>query len=85
MARPRKTYPFETIQPGKSRRFTVMRYTVAELEQMLSALYRRRAEDGTPLYSVVSKKQGGQYVWVEVTSNTPVSENHEMLQLTFEF
>lgn len=85
MARPRKTYPFDSIQPGGSRRFTVARYTSTELEQMLSALYRRRLADGSPQYSVITKRQGDRYVWVDVTHNGPVQEPHEVLQLTLEF
>jgi hypothetical protein len=76
MARPRKKYPFENIEPGKSRKFSLMRYTRVELEQMLSAIYRRRLEDGTPMYSVVTKKVRDEYVWIDVTCNAPVLENH---------
>ena len=91
MARPRKTYPFESLEPGKSRKFTVMRYAGADLQRMINAVYRRRKPGGGLMYSAESQIVGGQYVSItvtrleDVTDNAPVQENHEMLQLTFEF
>ncbi len=88
MARPRKKYPFENIEPGKSRKFTIVRYTGRELRCMLAALYRRRLPDGSPMFAAASQIVNGDYTAItvtrapDVTGNSPAPEIHGMLRET---
>ena len=67
MSRPRKAYPFDSIRAGRVKRFSVKDYPPEELGQMLSAAYRRRHKDGTPMFKARSGlSPSGYYEWIEL-------------------
>lgn len=67
MARPCKTFPFEDLRVGRTRRFSVPEYTSAELAVLVKAAYRRRNPDGSKKYATKAKADYMGYEWVEVT------------------
>lgn len=66
MPRPRKVFPFESLQPGESMLFTEAEWGAAELASIHEGVRTRRRPDGRRRFSTKSRATTTQFLWVEV-------------------